>query len=109
MRRPRKLVNDYIKNLAKPTIDSILENKFARDQTNHLLGTTKVSSASTPRQAGSDTTLGKHQILRPQAGNRPRGGSLPHGHKHQNEVSDFFTNQGISLPRNGDSLKTAGV
>ena len=82
MRRPRKLVNDYIKNLVKLTADFIPENKFDRDQTNHLLGTTEARSASTRRQAGSGTTLSKHQVLLPQDGNRLRGGSLLHGHRH---------------------------
>ena len=90
MRRPRKFVNVKIKNLAKLTADFILENKFDRDQTNHSLGTTKVWSASTGRQAGSGTTHSKHQALLPQDGNRLRGGSLPYGRKHLNGVSDFF-------------------
>ena len=56
MRRPRKLVNVYIKNLAKLTTDFILESEFECDQTKHLLGTMKVQSASTRRQAESGTT-----------------------------------------------------
>ena len=56
---------------------------FERDQANHLLGTTKVRSASTRRQAGSGTSLSKHQVLLPQDGNRLRGGCLLHGHRHQ--------------------------
>ena len=88
MRRPRKFVNVKIKNLAKLTTDFILENKFDLDQTNHLLGTTKVWSASTRRQAGSGTTHSKHQALLPRGGNSLRGGSLPHCRKHQNGMSD---------------------
>ena len=60
------------------------------DQTNHLLGTSKVRSASTQRQAGSGMTLSQQQALLRLDGNRLRGGSLLHGHRHQNEVSDFF-------------------
>ena len=75
-RRPRKFV----------TTDFILENKFDRDQANHLLGMAKLRSASTRRQAGSGATLGKHQALLPQDGNRLRGGNLLHGHRHQSGV-----------------------
>ena len=57
---------------------------------NHLLGMTKVRSASTRRQAGSGTKLSKRQVLLPQDGNRLRGRSLPHGHKYQSWVSDRF-------------------
>ena len=48
-----------------------------------MLGTTMVLSASTRRQAGSGTTLSKHQALLPQDGNRLRGDSHLHGHRHQ--------------------------
>ena len=84
----KRIVNDCRKNLAKLTTDFILESKFDRDQTNHLLGTTKVRSASIRRQAGSSATLSKHQVLLPQDGNRLRGESLLHGHRHQGGVSD---------------------
>ena len=50
-------MNVFFKNLAKLTTDFILESKFDCDQSNHLLGTTKVRSASTPKQAGSGMTL----------------------------------------------------
>ena len=88
IRRPRKVVNVYVKNLAKLTTDFILESKFVCDQTNQLLVTTKVRSASTQRQAGSDMTLSLQQALLPQGGNRLHGASLLHGHRHQTCVSD---------------------
>ena len=111
MRRPRKLVGDSFKNLAKLTTDLILENKFDRDQANHLLGTTKVRSASTRTQAGSGTPLSKHQALLPQDGNRLRGGSLLHGHRHQSGVSDllfFFDKSRYIATGNDDSLVSDG-
>ena len=82
--------NDFFKNLAKLTTDFILESKFECDQTNQLLGTTKVRSASTQRQAGSDMTLSLQQALLPQGGDRLHCGSLLHGHRHQNGVVFFF-------------------
>ena len=57
----REFVNDSFKNLAKLTTDFILESKFECDQTNNLLGTKKVRSASTPKQAGSGMTLDQQQ------------------------------------------------
>ena len=60
---------ERIKSLAKLTTNFILENKFDRDQTNHLLGPMKVQSASTRRR----WTLSKRQVLLlPQDGNRLR-------------------------------------
>ena len=62
----------------------ICESKSECDQTNHLHGTTKVRSASTRKQAGGGTTLSQQQALLFWDGNRLRGGSLLHGHRHQN-------------------------
>ena len=77
----KRIKNVYIKNhLAKLTTDFI-------DQTNNLLGTTKVWSASTQRQAWSCTTLSQQQALLPRDSHRVRGGSLLHGPLHQNGVS----------------------
>ena len=84
--KPRKIANVYVENLAKLTTDFILESKFKCDQTNHLLRTTKVRSASTQRQAGSGLTLSQEQTLLPQGGTRLHGGS----HRHQHGVSDNF-------------------
>ena len=100
-------MNVYIKNLAKLTTNFITESKFECDQTSHLLGTTKVRSASTQRQAGSGTTFGQQQALLPQDGNRLHGGNLLHGHRHQNGVNDFFY-QDVSLTGNGDCLVSDG-
>ena len=55
--------NVYIEHLAKLTTDFMPESKFQCDQTNHPLGTTKVRSASTQRQAGNGTTVSQQQAL----------------------------------------------
>ena len=93
VRRPREFVNDHITNLAKLTTDFIFESKFECDQTNHLLGTMKVRSASTQRQAGSGMTLSQLRPHLPQDGVRLLGGSLLHGRRHQKGVGERFFNK----------------
>ena len=88
---------------AKLATDVIPESKFECDQANHLLG------ATTQRQAGNGTTLSHKQALLHRNGNRLRGGSLLHGHRHQYGVSDIFcANQGVSLTGNGESIVSDG-
>ena len=108
MRRSRKLVKEYIKNLVKLSTDFILVNKFDRDQTNHLLGTMKALNVSIQRRAGGGATRIHQQALLPRDGNRLRGGSLLHGHRHPMGVSVFFFFFKSSLTGNGDAFVSEG-